>query len=97
MSSGALRLSRAKSESSLMPLSGAYSPGNADRVRLYNNKFFYREPGQADRQVQTVNMRRLKIGLRTRLIETVQSKHFCAFKHDSVRASSKATRLFLTK
>jgi len=63
---GALRHGRAKSESTL---SGAYSVGNVDQVRLYNS-FVNKEP----LPVETADMHRLKIGLRTRLIENCFSR-----------------------
>jgi len=43
-----------------------------------NNKFFYREP----MQVQTGDMRRVKIGQRTRLINIVQSQHYCSLNRE---------------
>jgi len=62
LSSGALHHGRAKFESSLFALSGAYSPGNTDRVSMQENKLIYREP----RQVQTAQLHIRKIGLRAR-------------------------------
>ena len=92
-SSGALHHSCTKSESTSLPLSGAYSPGNlnADRVRLYNNKFFYREPMQA----QTGNMRRLKIGVRTRLINIVQSQYYGFLNRDVDHRGTDAIEIVL--
>ena len=60
-----------------MPEAGR-SPANADRLRLYNSKFFCREP----KHVQTADVRRKRIEARTRLIETAKSRQYHAQGRD---------------
>jgi len=72
---------------------GAYSLDslNADHVRLYNNRVSYSEPMQA----QTGNMRRLKIGLRTRLINIVQLQHYGFLNRDVDHRGTDAIEIVL--
>ena len=64
--------------SSLRALRNGRTNTGSTLSELYNIKFFYRDP----RQVDTADTRRLKIKLRTRLIENVKSQHYGAFNRD---------------
>jgi len=66
-----------------------YSPGNAERVKMVNGRFLYKDP-EEQRSSGQVPLRTLRIGMRTRYLENLKSKHLQVVQRNSCMAKRDA-------